>query len=269
MSCGSGEGSNRPRLRHQSIGAVHLLPGTNFSAVAERGDYASEQRAAMTLAELERWLALEIVGRYHAERHGTLGLPPVAAWHDAVARRPQPIRHPPDPDQFLLDFLPSVERTVRRDGLRLFGLRYWDDVLSPWAGRLRRPVRVIYDPRDLSRVFVHGPDDRHWPVRFANLGHPPITLGEHRAAQAALRERGIRLVDEQLIFDTVESQRALVDDAQRRTKAAVRQAERRDQALNGAASSRRPPRGPAALPPDPDPPLDPAGLDTYPVEEWS
>ena len=53
--------------------------------------------------------------------------------------------------------------------LHLFGLRYWDDVLSPWAGRLDRRLRVKYDPRDLSRVFVEGPDGAHWPATFADL----------------------------------------------------------------------------------------------------
>lgn len=31
----------------------------------------------------------------------------------------------------LLDFLPFEERVIRRDGLHLFGLKYWDDVHEP------------------------------------------------------------------------------------------------------------------------------------------
>ena len=111
---------------------------------------------------------LEIV-RYHAERHRALGAPPLAAWRDGVARRPAPIRRPHDPAGFLIDFLPSEERLARRDGIHLFGIRYWDDVLSLWAGRSDRPLRVSYDPRDLSRVSVRGPDGSRWPIRFADL----------------------------------------------------------------------------------------------------
>ena len=110
--------------------------------------------------------------------------------------------------------------------LHLFGLRYWDDILSPWAGRLDRRLRVKYDPRDLSCVFVEGPDGVHWPVRFADLRRPRITLGEHRLAMAALRQRGVRLTDEQLIFDTVEAQRALLETAASATRSARRQLER-------------------------------------------
>ncbi|WP_245294482.1 Mu transposase C-terminal domain-containing protein [Rhizobium ruizarguesonis] len=150
----------------------------------------------MTLDELERWLALQIVGRYHAEVHSALLLPPRTAWNDAVAARVDPLRLPHDPDRFCRDFLPFNERCIRRDGLHLFGIRYWDDVLSPLAGRSARQVRVKFDPRDLSCVYVEQEDGSVWPVRFAALDRPPITLGEHRLARAALRERGVRSVDE-------------------------------------------------------------------------
>jgi putative transposase len=223
------------RLIGTMMGAVHLLPGRTFSNIAHRGAYEPEKHAVMTLDELEGWLALQIVGRYHAEVHGSLLLPPIAAWRDAVAARRQPLRFPYDDTQFLYDFLPFEERSVRRDGVRLFGLRYWDDVLSPWAGRLDRRLRVKYDPRDLSCVFVEGPDGEHWPVRFADLRRPRITLGEHRMALTALRERGVRLIDEQLIFDTVEAQRELVETAAAATKSARRQAARRDAALSATA----------------------------------
>ena len=48
---------------------IHLIPGTTFSNVAEKGGYDSEGRAVMTLKELERWLALEILGVYHKSVH--------------------------------------------------------------------------------------------------------------------------------------------------------------------------------------------------------
>ena len=205
-------GGHIERLIGTMMGAVHLLPGSTFSNTQDRGHYDSAARSAMTLDELERWLALEIT-RYHAERHRSLGIPPLAAWQEAYARRDTSLRQPYDLEGFRIDFLPSVERMVRRDGIHLFGLRYWDDILSLWAGRGDRQLRVTYDPRDLSTVFVRGPDGQRYPVRFADLRHPPITLAEHRRAQAVLRERGRSLEDETLIFAVVEEQRALVDAA--------------------------------------------------------
>jgi putative transposase len=147
------------------------------------------------------------------------------------------LRAPHDNTQFLYDFLPFVERSIRRDGVRLFGVRYWDDVLSPWAGRLDRRLRIKYDPRDLSRIFVEGPDGVHWPIRYADLRRPRITLGEHQLALAALKERGFRLTDEQLIFDTVEAQRELVEMATAATKSARRRAERRKRSLAATANA--------------------------------
>jgi len=225
-------GGHIERLIGTMMGAAHLLPGSTFSNIKDRGDYDSAANSSMTLDELERWFTLEIT-RYHAERHRSLGIPPVAAWQEAVQKRDVPLRHPFDPEGFRIDFLPTVERMVRRDGIHLFGLRYWDDVLSIWAGRQGRQLRVSYDPRDLSTVFVRGPDGQRYPVRFADLRHPPITLAEHRRAQTVLRERGRSLEDENLIFAVIEEQRALVDTASSKTREARRFAERRDRALAG------------------------------------
>ncbi len=229
-------GGHIERLIGTMMGAAHLLPGSTFGSIKERGDYDSAASAVMTLDEVERWFALEIT-RYHAERHRTLGIPPVAAWREAVQKRDTPLRQPYDPEGFRIDFLPAVERMVRRDGIHLFGLRYWDDVLSIWAGRQGRQLRVSYDPRDLSTVFVRGPDGQRYPVRFADLRHPPITLAEHRRAQTVLRERGRSLEDENLIFAVIEEQRALVDTASRKTREARRFAERRDRALTSVQPS--------------------------------
>jgi len=256
-------GGHIERLIGTMMGAVHMLPGTTFSSTAERGDYDPERHALMTLDELERWLALEIVGRYHVAVHSGLHLPPNIAWRDAVDRRREPLRHPHDAQRFLYDFLPFEERSIRRDGLHLFGLRYWDDVLSPWAGRLDRRLRVKFDPRDLSCVFVEGLDGTHWPVRYADLRRPRITLGEHRHALATLRQRGVRLTDEQLIFDTIEAQRDLLEAAASATKAARRQVERRNRSLVAAEQH---PASPMAFADRED---EVVPLPLLAVEEWS
>ncbi len=260
-------GGHIERLIGTMMGQVHLLPGTTFSGIAERGDYKSEDQACMTLDEFERWLGLEVI-RYHATVHAGLGLPPRAAWDDAMARRPCPVRQPYDREAFVTDFLPSVRRLVRRDGLRLFGLRYWDDVLSLWAGRLDRPLQVAYDPRDLSIVFVRGPDGRFWPIRFADLRRPAITLFEQRQALAELRARGAALVDEALIFETIAQQRTLVAEARGLTKQVRRQGERVAQAIRPRVVSGRPESAPA-LPASHRPASGEDSVGLYEVEIWS
>ena len=60
-------------------------------------------------------------------------------------------------------------------------------------------MRVKYDPRDLSAVFVELPSGEHVRVPYADLGRPPVTLWEHREATRRLRAEGRRTVDEHAI----------------------------------------------------------------------
>ncbi len=216
-------GGHIERLIGTMMGEAHLLPGSHFSNVRERGDLDPEATATMTLRELEAWLALEIVGVYHARVHRSLGAPPNAVWAAGIAAAPP--RTPTDPRRFLMDFLPAERRVLQRDGLHLFNIRYWSDELRRLMGQGDK-VTVKYDPRDLSRVFVRV-DDGYVEARPADVTRPAIALWEHRAAVAELREGGRRAVDEELIFSTILAQRARVDAAGAASKAARRQVARR------------------------------------------
>ena len=213
-------GAHIERLIGTMMGAVHLLPGTTFSNVEERGEYDSEGRACMTLSEVESWLAAQIIGPYHADRHRGIGIPPALAWKDAMGRRPEIMRLPADPTTFLFDFLPCEKRAVTPDGIELFRTHYWDDALSSHCTRLGAKMPVRWDPRDISRVWLEFPDGDHLEVPYRDLRRPAITRWEQLEAQRALRERGRAAVDEQLIFEAVETQRMIVAEAARRTKAA-------------------------------------------------
>jgi putative transposase len=92
---------------------------------------------------------------YHQSVHASLLKPPVAAWEDGLARRRKALRKPDDPQTFFLDFLPEEWRLIRRDGIQMFNIHYWDNVLSPLAGRSSKPVLIKYDPRNLSQETLH------------------------------------------------------------------------------------------------------------------
>ena len=98
---------------------------------------------------------------------------------------------------------------------------------------LGAPVVVRYDPRNLSRVFVMGPDQRYFPVPYADLSLPPITLWEHRAALTKLREQGDSAPSQMAIFAAVTAQRALIEQATSKTKAVRRQTQRQKDAHFG------------------------------------
>ena len=246
------------RLIGTMMGAVHLLPGTTFSNVKDKGAYASEARARLTLPELERWLALQIAGIYHQSVHSALGMTPLAAWQDGIAKRKNPVRHPSNEREFFLDFLPAVPRTIQRDGIHFYNIRYWDSILSPWAGRLKEPLLVKYDPRNLSRVYVRDPSGRHWPVPYANLGQPPITLCELEEARKELRRQGKNSQAEKVVFASILEQRRIVDMA-------ASTAKRRRQQEKTPADSETP----REFNPQPDKANGASGeMKPYPVEIW-
>ncbi|MFE7802537.1 transposase family protein [Nocardia sp. NPDC057440] len=55
------------RLVGTMMRLLHELPGTTFSNPRERGDYDSDAKAVLTLAELQQWMALA-AACYHANR---------------------------------------------------------------------------------------------------------------------------------------------------------------------------------------------------------
>ncbi len=214
-------GGHIERLMGTLMGRVHALPGTTFSNVADRGDYPAEKKAVLTLDEFERHFALEVLGPYHNEVHSAVGKTPAAAWAHAVAKSCE-LRQPQDAASFILDFLPFEERVIRREGVRLFNVVYFDGGLSALLDRAERRCRVKYDPRRMDAVFVELPAGGHMRVPCADLGRPAVTLWEQRDAHRALRAEGRRTVDERAVATAIEQQRRLIEDAKTKSKAARR-----------------------------------------------
>jgi putative transposase len=247
-------GGHIERLIGTMMGAVHLLPGTTFSSVSEKGPYDSEARAILTLPELERWLALQIAGVYHLSLHSALNKTPIDAWNTGIEKKKHPIRHPADGTEFFLDFLPAVPRLVQRDGIHFHKIRYWGSILSPWAGRLKQPLLVKYDPRNLSCVYVRDPNGKHWAVPYSDLGQPPIALWELVDARKRLRENDVRAETEQAIFRSVLEQRRMVNAAAKTSLQRRRRERVTSLPVSAAASQNKEPFV--------------ADLEAYPVEVW-
>jgi putative transposase len=245
-------GGHIERLNGTMMGKVHLLPGTTFSDVRAKGDWDPEKTAAMTLDEVEQWLAHAIVGVYHRELHRGIGTTPIAAWERGIIGdgvtpgrgAPTPVA---DPRRFLIDFLPMERRLVRREGVFLHSIGYWSDVLRTWIGERERMI-VRFDPRDLSRVHLLGPDGVYYDLSYSDLRRPPISLWEHRLALKRLRDQGRAEVDEDAIFATIAAMRGIAEQASASTKIARRQQERRLR-LDVATPER--PAAPAVVEPGP------------------
>jgi len=243
------------------------LPGTTFSNPGQRGEYDSEKMATLTLRELERWLALA-VGTYHGSVHNGLLQPPAARWAEAVERVGVPAVVT-RPTAFLVDFLPVIRRTLTRTGFVIDHIHYYADALKPWIARRERlPAFLIRrDPRDISRIWVLEPEGQHYlEIHYRTMSHPAVTLWEQRQALAKLRQLGREQVDESALFRMIGQMREIVTTAQKATRKARRDADRRQH-----LKTSEPPAKP--IPPDVDM-ADPQADNLPPakpfdqIEEW-
>ncbi len=72
------------------------------------------------------------------------------------------------------------------------------------------------------------PDGRNYvEVPYRNLSNPSVTLWEHRQALARVREQGRSQVDEVALFAVIGQMRQIVSCAQKETRRARRERERR------------------------------------------
>jgi putative transposase len=261
-------GGHIERLIGTMMGKVHLLPGTTYSNITEKGDLDPEKSAAMTLDEVERWLGEAITGVYHQVEHRSLGLPPLTAWSRAATEAPA-APEITDPKRFLIDFLPLERRLIRREGVSLHSIHYWSDVLTSWIGEKEKLI-VRYDPRDLSRVYLRAPNGEYLDLSYRDIRRPPISLWEHRLATRKLREEGRAHVDENAIFQAIDAMRRIAEEAVHTTKAVRRQQERRMRLIRGGLREDTE-KLPAV---DPSPPAADDGNERYPwenmlpVEDW-
>lgn len=204
------------------------LPGTTFSNPGQRGDYNSEKMAALTLRELERWLTLA-VGTYHNSVHNGLLQPPGARWAEVVARDGAPAVVT-SATAFLVDFLPIVRRTLTRTGFVIDHIHYYSDALKPWIAHRKHLSAFLIrrDPRDISRIWVLEPEGLHYlEITYRTLSHPAVTLWEQRQALTKLRQQGRQQVDEAALFHMIMQMREIVTTAQKATRKARRDADRR------------------------------------------
>ena len=208
----------------------------------------------------------------HRVVHRGIGVTPLTVWERGIAGDETTVgRGAPtavtDPRRFLIDFLPLERRLVRRDGVSLHSIGYWSDVLRVWIGNPELMI-VRYDPRDLSRIYLLGPDGVYYDLSYRDLRRPPISLWEHRLALKRLREAGRATVDENAIFRAVEEMRAITEEAVRTSKMARRRHERRLHVIDGGAV--RTSADSAVDDLEEEPPGDSSSPyeRLYPVEEW-
>src|SRR5699024_8899208 len=146
------------RVIGTAMEAIHELPGTTFSNPTQRGEYDSEKMAALTLTELEQWLALAVAS-YHGTVHSSLGQTPAGRWAQDVAVAGGPMVMA-NPTGLWDDFLPVFRRQLVRTGFVSHHVWYFADVLKPLTAVREHLDRITMrrDPPDIRRMWVLKPD---------------------------------------------------------------------------------------------------------------
>ena len=230
-------GGHIERMNRTLMQRLKGLPGTTGNSTVGRKARESANRAALSLQEFERWLCQEVARRYHNVAHrGLMGATPASAWVTLAHAHPARLLAP-GPDEalrFLIHFMPTASRTIQRDGLTLFHIRYWHPIFVAWRVS-HRSVVVRYHPEDLSRIFVSKDGKDYLEARYADVRRPAISLWEQRAACRILKAQGKPDIAEPLIFAAIDKQRKIVATARQVTRRGRRQNDGSERPANGQA----------------------------------
>jgi putative transposase len=211
---------------------VHELPGTTFSNIRERMSYDSDGNAAMTFSEFEKWLLTFITKIYHKRKHTTLEMSPEAKWREGIfgSALKEGIGYPPkpaDPTTILIDFLPTFQRTVQKNGVNIEGLNYYDHVLRIHINETdpstRKKKQFIFkrDIRDISYVWYYDESTQtYYKIRIANIEIPHMSLWEYREIRKKIgKENASHISDHELIAAYEELHRQVIESSQKTKKA--------------------------------------------------
>jgi len=235
-------------LKTVNHGLAQQLPGTSFSRLHLRGDYDPQKHALLTLAEFvsifEKW----VLDVHAQEIHRGIGVTPWSRWHEGLQRR-EPIL-PADVQNLQRRIGRITERSLRRTGISLEGIRYSGDglqgILSAYGEGVR--VRVLFDPEDLGTIQVWGPDQEQ-PTTVMAVDQTyarSLTSRQNELIRQSLREKGTATEDAVALQRAKHELAAAVQELMSSRKQRQR---RRSGAIRGISSSK--PHGDVVAPPEP------------------
>lgn len=234
-------GAHIERLMGTVSEGLKSIKGATFSGPAEKGEYDAEGNAVMTFAELEKWLALFFI-RYHKDIHKGIGTTPETKWKEGLigtkdkpGRGLPPIRR--DEEKIRIDFMPFEERTVQDYGVVIDEVHYYSDVLRPWINAMesggsknKQKFRFRRDPRDISVLYFFDPQVKTYlPIPYRDSSLPPVSIWELKEAQKRAKANGMKHYSERAIFELINQQREIEEEAAEKTKMARRAQQKRKQ----------------------------------------
>lgn len=225
-------GGHIERLIGTIMKRVHELPGTTFSNIKEKDEYNSEKHASLTLQEFEKWFLTYVTMDYHESIHSGIERSPKEQWRigifgDGFESGVGLPSIPSDRHTLVLDFMPSVERTIQRNGATIDGLQYYDACLNNFINHtdgngIKTKFIFRRDPRDITRIWFYDPELlQYFSVPLANQVLPPISLWEYRRVYRQVKQES-GTVNEALIYQALQDMQTLVEESKNTTKKVLR-----------------------------------------------
>lgn len=174
---------------------THTLPGTTFSNPTDRGDYASEKYACMTLPDLKDIISEWVDTDYHTLIHEGHGRSPAKLWEESLKTNPV-ITYSQDDLEILARTVETC--TISNGRVKRHYLQWYSHALATLEYDLRSKgiipeVSVGVDETDLGHVYVQDPRDKYAVIR-ADSTTPQyadgLSLFEHKLIREELKKKG-------------------------------------------------------------------------------
>jgi len=141
---------------------IHVMPGTTFRNVLERGDYQSGKHAVVRLSSLRAAIHKWIVDVYHQRLHRGIQDTPAHKWKVDIAAHPFYL--PQSVRELEVALGEPAQRVVWHYGIEINNLRY----NATWLGELRRnsgneqEVELMWYSEELGHIDVLDPDTKQY-----------------------------------------------------------------------------------------------------------
>jgi putative transposase len=165
------------------------LPGTTFSNLFQRQDYASAQHACITVDELEKTLHLFLIDLYAERFHTGLNGIPSRQWETALQQGYSP-RLPASAQELAILLGRVTQRVLHRYGIEFENLQYNCRELATLRIRLNgKAAKIKFHPGDLSKLYVYDPFEQSYLTvpALAEEYAAQLSLWKHRIISAAVR----------------------------------------------------------------------------------
>lgn len=226
-------GGHIERLIGTTMTEVHDIPGTTYSNIKEKMHYDSEGNACMTFDEFEKWLLIYITKIYQHNIHSGLKTSPYSKWKEGIfgTKYTPGIGYPQIPgdiESLTIDFLPSIERTVQKNGVTIDGLTYFDQILRTkirgydigYETSNSNPKYIFKrDPRDISFIwFYDNTQQEYHKIGLANMEFQPMSLQELNIIKNNIEKTNNKILNEYNILEGYKELYSHVDESIKKTK---------------------------------------------------